>query len=763
VKHCFPGFRSLILLVALTLTAVAAHAVGRIHIDDKRNNLYLPYGVDTLLDDRVQPERSQIQLPIQAYFPGHGDTATSLYAIACNPAAGAEATADFTIMQSPVRKYFSETAVPLTIIDFGFYHAAGSNLPGVALGGYRHDSAFVIRILPGDTAPKEIYLEHGRDRDGDGIWRGRPLYVGSCDYDYDGHEEVFVWVDPIRDTLPRDLVCLDMDAEKVKWSLPVASGVFRGQVVSLHDSANPQIVFTAYGMGQGARDEHFYSAYGYVAVADRNGHILHYGIAAKFSEEVEILELPGDTLFLLNHTLPLLASESEADTAHSLPRLSLVDRQLRIVKSVDVAIRLNPWLADYDSDGKKEICVITGGGVVRAYDQNLDLLAESDSTTLIHWQGSFPSWGDYQDVLIFETARGSEIYSSDFHKLAAIGLYGDFSPLAYDSHGRMSAFVASSAGRCFVAKIVTQSWVHLISVFYQDYQTWVLSVLFSLAMGLIVMNLYRSRVSRQRRELALAHAELAETHEALKQAQVTIIQQEKYRQAKDIAGAFAHEIRNSLFPADSALTKMVQLGDLTKADPQRVTGLRDSIRTAVTRAIGITRGISRYTKLDTLYQPEQVILKQLVSEIVKAHDPMLAEAGVSVTIEGPDQTGVIANRQQLSAVFANLLINSLHALKGRPEPRMIVTWEPRGSAVEIRFADNGIGIPSDQFGRIFDAFYSTKPALGTGLGLATCKKIVEMYGGSISVSSEPGNGATFTMTLNVASQKIAQEPPTQSD
>ncbi len=65
----------------------------------------------------------------------------------------------------------------------------------------------------------------------------------------------------------------------------------------------------------------------------------------------------------------------------------------------------------------------------------------------------------------------------------------------------------------------------------------------------------------------------------------------------------------------------------------------------------------------------------------------------------------------------------------------------------IEIADNGIGISPENLGRIYDAFFSTKPDTGTGLGLGVVKKIISLYNGNIEVKSELGKGTTFTINL----------------
>jgi signal transduction histidine kinase len=73
-----------------------------------------------------------------------------------------------------------------------------------------------------------------------------------------------------------------------------------------------------------------------------------------------------------------------------------------------------------------------------------------------------------------------------------------------------------------------------------------------------------------------------------------------------------------------------------------------------------------------------------------------------------------------------------------------------GDGEAIRVCDNGIGIPEGQLENIFDMFKrlnSRKKFEGTGLGLSICRRIAQMHGGNVRVTSEPGQGSCFTMTL----------------
>src|SRR5438132_10580947 len=107
------------------------------------------------------------------------------------------------------------------------------------------------------------------------------------------------------------------------------------------------------------------------------------------------------------------------------------------------------------------------------------------------------------------------------------------------------------------------------------------------------------------------------------------------------------------------------------------------------------------------------------------------------------------NRVHLLQVLDNLVRNALHfSVEGRPPDVEIgVVKQMNETALFVR--DNGIGIPSSDWERIFEPFerLGHKDVQGTGIGLAIVKKIIELYQGRVWVESEPGEGATFFFTL----------------
>jgi len=100
---------------------------------------------------------------------------------------------------------------------------------------------------------------------------------------------------------------------------------------------------------------------------------------------------------------------------------------------------------------------------------------------------------------------------------------------------------------------------------------------------------------------------------------------------------------------------------------------------------------------------------------------------------------------RLEQVFINLLANTMRARRGS-EAHVRITGRPAGDGVEIRVADDGVGIAPADLQRIFDPFFS-RSSEGTGLGLTIVRRIVEQHHGLIEVESEPGAGTVFTLRL----------------
>ena len=151
--------------------------------------------------------------------------------------------------------------------------------------------------------------------------------------------------------------------------------------------------------------------------------------------------------------------------------------------------------------------------------------------------------------------------------------------------------------------------------------------------------------------------------------------------------------------------------------------------------------------------PVRIDLDSVLKEVVFDLEPAIEETG-AVVDRGP-LPSVTADTTHMRQLFQNLVGNALK-FRDRDRPlrvriRTVDCSRPGFLAVEVE--DNGIGIEREQWERIFDAFqrgYGRDRYEGSGLGLAVCRRITERYGGSISVTSRPGEGTAFTVVLPAA-------------
>ncbi|MCX6188978.1 MAG: ATP-binding protein, partial [Bacteroidetes bacterium] len=107
---------------------------------------------------------------------------------------------------------------------------------------------------------------------------------------------------------------------------------------------------------------------------------------------------------------------------------------------------------------------------------------------------------------------------------------------------------------------------------------------------------------------------------------------------------------------------------------------------------------------------------------------------------------------KLNQVFLNILSNAVHAVQSSPKKQKIITIATflKEEIIHISIKDNGIGIPKEEYEKIFDPFYTTKEVgKGTGLGLSISYGIIKDHKGEIIVNSTPGEGAEFLLRLPI--------------
>jgi len=143
-------------------------------------------------------------------------------------------------------------------------------------------------------------------------------------------------------------------------------------------------------------------------------------------------------------------------------------------------------------------------------------------------------------------------------------------------------------------------------------------------------------------------------------------------------------------------------------------------------------------------------LAELAAKVTESYRLFAAEKGIAITCRGICPT-VEADRRPLTRVVGNLLSNAIKYTRGPGQ--VTITCGGHGGEATLAVADTGYGLTPDDLQRLFTKharFHRDRGIPGTGLGLYICREIVGAHGGSIVVTSEPGQGSTFTVRLPAA-------------
>jgi len=263
--------------------------------------------------------------------------------------------------------------------------------------------------------------------------------------------------------------------------------------------------------------------------------------------------------------------------------------------------------------------------------------------------------------------------------------------------------------------------------------------------GLVV--LLRDVTERKRAEILLEglNRDLQDTIQDLERSN---------QELRDFAHVAAHDLKAPL-RGIATLAEWISQDCADKIDDEGRENLVQ-MRARVDRMTRLIDGILRYAEIghgDHLI--ENVDSREIVMEAIQQIAP---PEQIEVRVEGPLPV-VPCQKIRLSQVFQNLISNAVKYMdKPRGEIRIAATEE--GEFWRFTVADNGIGIESRHFDRLFQMFQtlgSVPHADSTGIGLAVVKKIVQMHGGQIGVESEIGRGSTFFFTLPKRSERTAHE------
>ncbi len=235
-----------------------------------------------------------------------------------------------------------------------------------------------------------------------------------------------------------------------------------------------------------------------------------------------------------------------------------------------------------------------------------------------------------------------------------------------------------------------------------------------------------------------------------------------YAEIAELTGGFVHEIKNHL----STLGLNLQLLAEDFQDPQsqrerRAVERVQRLQGECQRLVDLSNDFLRFARVKDLeLTPSN--LATVVEEMSDFFGPMARQANIDIKCYLPaDLPTVRLNPDVFKQALLNLLLNAAQAMPQGGELTIQATYEPSpsmsASSVEgnedrvkgevcLSLIDTGSGMAPEILSRLFRPFFSTKPG-GTGLGLATTRRIIRAHGGTLSVQSEVGRGTKFTIRL----------------
>ncbi len=169
----------------------------------------------------------------------------------------------------------------------------------------------------------------------------------------------------------------------------------------------------------------------------------------------------------------------------------------------------------------------------------------------------------------------------------------------------------------------------------------------------------------------------------------------------------------------------------------------------LTRLVENLLAYARITDVTEVYAPEPLVVRDLVDEVLKGFGAQLVEAGFDVQTDVPDDLPPIwGDQTALRLALDNLVDNAIrYSGTGRWIGLRASSGPEQGVVLEI--SDHGVGIPADEVGQVTRRFYrgSRPRSSGSGLGLAIVKRIAEDHGGTLAISSTPGEGTTVRLEI----------------
>jgi PAS domain S-box-containing protein len=230
--------------------------------------------------------------------------------------------------------------------------------------------------------------------------------------------------------------------------------------------------------------------------------------------------------------------------------------------------------------------------------------------------------------------------------------------------------------------------------------------------------------------------------------------EEEARQKSLFIDILAHELRNPLSPIISSSELLQELTQSNSNEMQKklVTNIRNGSN-KLARKLEELLDMARYSRGTFTLNRQAVEIKSNLEDIISRFRPTIEKRNQQLVVEiAEDMPVVLADNSRLEQVLVNLLSN---ASKFSPEKSKIyIKAFVNGGSLEVSVKDEGTGISPDDQKKLFQPYFRVQndrsKVSGLGLGLAVCQKIIEAHGGEIWVTSQLGQGSTFSFRIPIS-------------
>jgi two-component system sensor histidine kinase HydH len=229
----------------------------------------------------------------------------------------------------------------------------------------------------------------------------------------------------------------------------------------------------------------------------------------------------------------------------------------------------------------------------------------------------------------------------------------------------------------------------------------------------------------------------------LRKTEAQLIRSEKLAALGQLAAGIAHEIRNPLTSIN------ILIHSITENLPFE-NSKREDLKVIEEEINRINEIVDQFLRFARPAPPllEKTEIAPVFEETLQLLRPQIEKAQILVKKEFEALPLITIDKEQIKQVILNLLMNAIQAMPRGGELSLSGRFSKDGYWVELTIQDSGIGIPLEDFEKLFDPFFSTKEG-GIGLGLSIAHRIIDQHHGKIEVESTPGKGTLFTISLPV--------------